>query len=321
MRAFIVGGAGFVGSHLVDALVARGDEVTVYDDLSNGRREFIAEHVDRGRVALVVANVHDRESLASAMRGHEQIFHLAANPDARRGLDSPRYDLDMGLLLTQNVLEVFREIGGARLFFSSSGTVYGETREVCAELDLGPLPISLYGANKLASEATISGFAECFGVNATVLRFGNVIGPRSTHGAAHDFLQKLAHHPTELVVLGDGRQSKPYLHVRECVLGILFAMDHAEGRFEVFNLAPDGATSVARIAERCVAESRYPDTKIRYAGGDRGWLGDVPYSRLSADKLAARGYRVASTSDAAVDLAIREMAAELVYETRAISEA
>ncbi|WP_437627413.1 NAD-dependent epimerase/dehydratase family protein [Sorangium sp. So ce321] len=310
LRSFVVGGAGFIGSHLTDRLVERGP-VTLYDNLSVGRRAFVASHLASGRATLVEADALDLERLAEAMAGHDLVVHLAANPEARWGLARTRLDLDQGTIATYNVLEAMRRAGVGRLIFSSSGTVYGDTARTCAEGDLGALPISLYGASKLAGEALVSAYVECFGLTAWIYRFGNVVGPRGTHGAALDFLKKLRDRRTELEVLGDGRQSKPYLDVRDCAEGILFGFDHARERLNIFNLAPEDATSVSRIAALCVAASPYPDAVIRYQGGERGWPGDVPRSRMDPGKLASLGFRVRHTSDEAVRMAVEALASEV----------
>jgi UDP-glucose 4-epimerase len=312
MRSFVVGGAGFIGSHLVDRLVSRGP-VTVYDNLSVGRRAFLGEHLASGAVTLVEADALDLERLAAAVSGHDVVFHLAANPEARHGLVNTRLDLEQGTIATYNVLEAMRRNGVGTLVFSSSGTVYGETSASSAEGDLGALPISLYGASKLAGEALISAFVECFGLTARIFRFGNVVGPRGTHGAALDFLNKLARDETHLEVLGDGRQSKPYLFVTDCADGMLFGLDHTPSaeRIAVYNLAPTSATTVARIAELCVAASPYPGAQIRFTGGDRGWPGDVPRSRMDPGKLAALGFRVRMSSDEAVFAAVRALAEQV----------
>ena len=310
LRSLVVGGAGFIGSHLVDRLVERGP-VTVYDNLSVGRREFIRAPLADGRATLIEADALDLDRLAAAAEGHDVLFHLAANPEARWGLERTRLDLEQGTIATYNALEAARRASVPRLVFASSGTVYGETPRVCAEGDLGELPISLYGASKLAGEAMISAFVECFGLRAWIYRFGNVVGPRGTHGAALDFLRKLRDTKTELEVLGDGLQSKPYLYVSDCADGILFGLDHAGARLNVHNLAPLDVTSVARIAELCVAASPYKDAVIRYTGGDRGWPGDVPRSRMDPGKLAALGFRVRYSSDDAVRMAVEALADEV----------
>jgi UDP-glucose 4-epimerase len=309
-RYFVVGGAGFIGSHLVERLLERGT-VTIFDDLSVGRREFVANALASGRTELVVGDARDLPALERAIAGHDVVFHLAANPEARWGLDNPRLDLEQGTIATWNVLEAMRRTGVKQLVFSSSGTVYGDTADSCGERDLGELPISLYGASKFAGEALISAFVECFGLRGTIYRFGNVVGPRGTHGAALDFLKKLAHSRQELEVLGDGAQAKPYVYVEDCVDGILFGLDHAQERLNVFNIAPPDCTSVRRIAELCVQASPYPDASIRYTGGARGWPGDVPRSRLDPSKLAALGWTVSHSSDQAVERAVQALAREV----------
>lgn len=314
MKTLVVGGAGFIGSHLVDELVKRGP-VTIYDNLSVGQRAFVQGHLDAGRATLVVGDALDLEGLSRTVAGHEVVFHLAANPEARWGLENTRLDLEQGTIATYNVLEAMRRAGVGRLVFSSSGTVYGDTAEVCAERNLGELPISLYGASKLAGEALISAYVSCFDLKANIYRFGNVVGPRGTHGAALDFLKKLKHTAgRELEVLGDGAQSKPYLYVTDCVAGMLFGLEHAVGAqmpLLIANLAPPDVTSVRRIAELCVAASPYPEAPIRYTGGDRGWRGDVPRSRMAPDKLAGLGFRVRRSSDEAIGEAILALAREV----------
>lgn len=310
MKSLVIGGAGFIGSHLVDRLVSRGP-VTLFDNLSVGKREFVQEHLDSGAARLVVGELLELDAVCDVVKGHDVVFHLAANPEARWGLDNPRLDLEQGTIATWNVLEAMRRGGVRTIVFSSSGTVYGDTPAVCAEGDLGHLPISLYGASKFAGEALISAFAECFGLRGLIYRFGNVVGPRGTHGAALDFFKKLRATPEELEVLGDGAQAKPYVFVTDCVEGILFGLDHTRGPLDVLNIAPPDFTSVRRIAELCVAASPYPGARIRYTGGERGWPGDVPHSRLAPDKLGELGFRVPRTSDEAVREAVTALAREV----------
>jgi UDP-glucose 4-epimerase len=309
-RFFVVGGAGFIGSHLCDRLVERGT-LTIYDNLSIGKRDFVALPLASGRATLVRADALDLETLVRAMAGHDVVFHLAANPEARWGLDNPRLDLEQGTIATHNVLEAARRANVPRFVLASSGTVYGDTPDVCDETSLGNLPISLYGASKLASEALVSAYVECFERRALIFRFGNVVGPRGTHGAALDFLKKLEKTPEELEVLGDGYQAKPYVYVEDCVEAMLFGFDHEQGRLGIFNIAPPDVTTVRRIAELCVSASPYPNARIRYTGGERGWRGDVPRSRLDPRKLAALGFTVRKTSDQAVEAAVAALAREV----------
>lgn len=309
-KFFVLGGAGFIGSHLVEQLVTRGS-VTVFDNLSVGRREFIAPALASGGARLIVADALSLPELEAALAGHEVVFHLAANPEARAGLTNTRLDLEQGTIVTYNVLEAMRRTGVGRLVLASSGTVYGDTPRVCREEDLGALPISLYGASKLASEALANAFVSCFGLKAWIFRFGNVIGPRGTHGAALDFLNKLKADPDELEVLGDGRQSKPYVHVSDCVAGMLFGLEHAQESLNVFNLAPRDFTTAQRIAELCIARSPYPNAGIRFTGGERGWPGDVPTSRLDPTKLETLGFRVSRSSEQAVEAAVSALSREV----------
>ncbi len=313
MRSFVIGGAGFIGSHLVDRLVSRG-EVTIFDNMTVGKRAFVADHLASGRAKLVVADALDLDALKAAMPGHDVVFHLAANPEARWGLERTRLDLEQGTIATYNALESARLNDIKQVVFASSGTVYGNVTHPCAETETNQLPISLYGASKLAGEALLSAYVECFGFTGTIVRFGNVVGPRGTHGAILDFCKKIKAHPEYLDVLGDGRQAKPYLHVTDCVAGVLHAFDKGEGRLRIYNLAPPDITSVKRIAELCVKASPHKNARIEYAGGSQGWAGDVPVSRINPGKLAALGFRVRFTSDEAVDAAVREIAAEVFVQ-------
>jgi UDP-glucose 4-epimerase len=311
VRSIIIGGAGFIGSHLADRLVERGP-VTVYDNLSVGKREFLGAHLASGRVKLIEGDALDLPKLTEALRDHDAVFHLAANPEARWGLERTRLDLEQGTIATYNALEAARLNGVKKFVFSSSGTVYGNVAEACGEGDMGSLPISLYGASKFAGEAMVSAFAECFGLQGFICRFGNVVGPRGTHGAILDFCKKLKATPDRLEVLGDGRQAKPYLHVTDCAAGILFVLDHAKDeRPAIFNLAPADSTTVTRIAELCVAASPNKSARIEFGTSPQGWPGDVPRSLIKPDKLAALGFRVRHSSDHAVALAVAEVAREV----------
>lgn len=311
MRTFVVGGAGFIGSHLVERLVASGDTVTVFDDFSVGQEAFLEKARSLGQVTVVRGDARELEAVEQAIVGHQRVFHLCANPEARWGLERPRLDLEQGTIATWNVLEACRRQKVGKFVFSSSGTVYGNTAEPGREDRLGLLPISLYGASKLAGEALIASYVECFGLEATICRFGNVVGPRGTHGAILDFCKKLKRTPDTLDVLGDGKQSKPYLHVDDCADGLIFASTRGERPLGIYNLAPPDFTNVARIAELCVQASPNPKAKVVFGGGTQGWKGDVPTSRLDPSKLAALGFKVRSSSDDAVARAVREVAREV----------
>lgn len=302
MRALVIGGAGFIGSHLVDALVAEGKFVTVYDNLSSGRRDWVSRSAN-----LILGDVRTTPHLATAMAGQDIVYHLSANPEARLGLKDRHLDLREGTEATLSALEAAHLANVGRFVFASSGTVYGEQSKVCTERDVA-LPISLYGASKLASEALVSAYCHCFDMKATILRFGNVVGPRATHGCILDFLRQLREHPDHLRVLGDGNQAKPYLHVSDCVRGILFTS--TRGMMDgpsVYNLAPNDRTSVRQIAELCAAGAR-----IEYTGGQRGWPGDVARSLMSNRKLKAFGWSPSMDSNKAVTRAVEEIRAEVL---------
>jgi UDP-glucose 4-epimerase len=231
-RALVTGGAGFIGSNLADALLARGVEVVVYDNVSTGRREFVPPAAE-----LVEADVLDRDSLTAAMAGCDTVFHLQANADVRHGLERPRVDLEQNTIATSNVLEAMRANGATRIAFSSTGSVYGEP-EVFPTPEDAPFPVqtSLYAASKLAGEGLIGAYAHGFGFTGVVFRFVSILGERYTHGHVFDFFGALRADPTRLRVLGDGRQRKSYLYVRDCVSGILTALEAAAPGFAVYNL-------------------------------------------------------------------------------------
>lgn len=307
MRYFVSGGAGFIGSHVVDRLCENGD-VTVYDNLSSGRKEFISSHIGRPGFRFVEADLLDFPALKRSMADHDVVFHLAANPEARQGIEKTDLDLRVGTLATYNVLEAMRLNGVGKLVFSSSGTVYGETPARPVNERYGPLlPISLYGASKLACEGLVSAYSHVFAVQAWILRFANVVGRRATHGVIYDFITRLRWNPRELEILGDGTQEKPYLLVDDCVDGVVFAMRESHQPLNVFNLGVSTSTSVTKIARMVVEEMGLDGVRFVYSGGDRGWPGDVPQIRYDVSGLNKLGWRARYSSDEAVRFATRQM--------------
>lgn len=304
----VTGGAGFIGSHLCDALHAAGHQVAAIDDLSQGRRENIEHLLDEPRFAFRQCDILETGAFREALDRlgpFDAVFHLAANSDIRQGIDDHEVDLQRTFLTTFAVLAEMRERRIQQLVFSSTSAVYGE-RETALDEDSGPLrPISPYGAAKLAAEAYISAFTACYGIQSWLVRFPNVVGPRSTHGVVHDFIHKLTATPDELVVLGDGRQVKPYVYVSDVVEGILFVWERSREPFNCYNLGVDSATTVARIAEIVREEMELPDARIVYTGGDRGWVGDVPRFHYKLARIHALGWRAGRSSDEAVRLAVR----------------
>jgi UDP-glucose 4-epimerase len=308
MKVFITGGAGFVGSHMAARLVREGHTVTCYDNLSLGRREFLEDLIDTGRCTLVEADLLDRKDVAEAMTGHDLVVHLAANSDIFRGLEDTELDLNQGVLATFSVLEAMRRTGIKRLIFSSSSVVYGEPTVIPTPEDYGPLlPISFYGASKLGCEGLITAYGHNFGIQSWLYRFGNIVGPNATHGIILDFVRKLKADPARLEVLGDGRQAKPYLHVSDCVDGMLFGFAHAKEWANIFNLAVDDRVDVATIARIVTEKMGCAGAKIEYTGGERGWPGDVPRVDLSPERLVRLGWRASMTSRQAVERAAQEI--------------
>jgi UDP-glucose 4-epimerase len=308
MKAFVTGGAGFIGSHLVDKLLKRGDFVTSFDNLSSGNKDFFKQHKKNDNFRFVEADLLDFEQVSKEIKNHDVVFHIAANPFVRLGETQTRLDLDQGPIATYNILESMRQNKIKKIVFSSSSVVYAETPNISIPETYGPtLPISLYGAGKLAAEGLVSAFCGTFGFQAWIYRFANVVGIRGTHGVIVDFINKLKKNPKELEILGDGRQQKPYLHVYDIVDGILFGFKHSNDKLNLFNLGCDSNTTVTRIAEMVVEEMNLKDVKFKYTGGIRGWAGDVPRFQLDISKINKLGWKESRTSDEAVRKAIREV--------------
>jgi UDP-glucose 4-epimerase len=307
MRYFVAGGAGFIGSHLVDRLVNTGG-VTVYDNLSSGKREFIRHHLNRDGFRFIQGDILDRERLTKAMEGSDAVFHMAANPEVRAGTDDTELDLKQGTIATYNILEAMRLHGIKRVVFASSSTVYGEVTGLPIPEDYGPLqPISLYGASKLACEGLITAFCHLFDMQAWIFRFANVVGSRATHGVIFDFINKLKRNPAELEILGDGTQQKPYIHVQDCVDGVLYGFQHSDAQVNVFNLGNSDVTRVTTIAQMLVESMGLANVKLKYTGGERGWPGDVPQVRLDTLRMEKLGWKPKYNSDEAVRIAIKEI--------------
>jgi UDP-glucose 4-epimerase len=310
-RILVTGGAGFIGSHLCDRLIERGSEVWCVDNLRLGRRRNIAHLAALPAFHFVELDVLDRGALA-ALFGEgrfDSVFHLAANSDIAEGAADMRLDLELNQMTTVSIIEAMRAHDVKRLFFASTSAIFGETEAALHE-DFAPLePISFYGASKLAAEAYISVFAHTFAGRAVVLRFPNVVGERATHGVIYDFLRKLEADRSRLEVLGDGKQSKPYLYVGDLVEAILTAWDKAESAFSVYHAAGIGNTSVREIAEIVVAAAGEADTRIVYSGGDRGWPGDVPRFRYDISRLKALGWSPQRHSTEAVRCAVERILA------------
>ena len=306
MKILVTGGAGFIGSHLCDALVRDGHDVVAIDNLLLGRKSNLKQLDGHPAFTFIEADILHGELFDRLVvsGGFDGVFHMAANSDIARSHASPSIDFDNTFLTTFRVLEVMRKAGIKQLVFASTSAIYGEAIGKVRE-DYGPLqPISHYGAGKMASEAFISSYGENYGIQSWITRFPNVVGPRSTHGAVYDFVHKLRKTPNELTVLGDGTQEKPYLNVLDLVEAILFVWKVTDQRFNAYNVGNDTRTTVARIAELVIEEG--PGTaNIVYTGGNRGWIGDVPKFEYDMSSIAALGWRPSMTSDEAVRVAAR----------------
>lgn len=293
-RFFIVGGAGFIGSHFTDRLLndTATEQVTLYDNFSSGREWHYAVHTSDPRFQVVRAAVVDVNRLTEAMRGHDTVIHLASNPDIARAMTDPEVDFREGTALTNNVVEAMRRANVGRILYASGSGIYGDLGDREIREDHGPLvPISTYGASKLAGEALISAYCFMFGMTGLAFRFGNVVGPRQTHGVGFDFVRRLIADPTQLTILGDGRQSKSYIHVADVVEAVLTANQITTRNFEAFNVATGDYITVTEIAELAIECLQLnPKPRLNYRGGDRGWKGDVPVVRLDTDRIRQTGW-------------------------------
>lgn len=311
-RFFIAGGAGFIGSHFTDRLLAydNAERVTLYDNFSSGREWHYAHHKEDDRLRVINGDVKDLPALRRAMQGHDAVIHLASNPDIARAATEPDIDFREGTYLTQQILEAIRITGTPRLLYASGSGVYGDLGQLEAEEDFGPLiPISTYGASKLAGEALIASYCAMFGIKACAFRFGNVVGPRQTHGVGFDFIRRLRAQPDRLRVLGDGTQSKSYIHVEDVIEAVFIAHTRTPNSFEVYNVATGDYITVAEIARLAIdVAGLSPETvQIEYTGGDRGWKGDVPVVRLNTDRIRSLGWSCRRTSRQALCVAMHAM--------------
>ena len=291
MKAFITGGAGFIGSNLTDRLLQNGHEVRVYDNLSTGQLRFLDNAKNDERFSFVEGDLLDEDTLSKAMEGFQMVFHFAANADVRFGTDHPRRDLEQNTIATFNVLEAMRHQSIRKIAFASTGSVYGEA-EVIPTPEDAPFPIqtSLYASSKLAGESLISSYCEGFDFQAWIFRFVSILGERYTHGHVFDFYKKLKRDPTRLEVLGNGKQRKSYLYVQDCIDSILLAIEKGQKKVNLFNLGVDGYCTV-NDSIGWICEALGVDPKLNYSGGERGWIGDNPFIYLDTQKINQMGWK------------------------------
>jgi len=313
MNILVTGGAGFIGSHLIDLLLEKGHRVSCVDNLYLGRMENINHLSGNNNFAFHKFDVLDFKRLDKLFSEtkFDVVFHLVANSDIKQSSKDTKLDLNLNFMTTYNVLEVMRLHNVKQIVFASTSAIFGETDQTITE-DMGPLiPISFYGASKLAAEAYISVFVHNFGFKAWLIRFPNVIGPRATHGILFDLMHKLKKDQSALEVLGDGTQEKPYLYVTELVAGIVFVWENADEDYNYYNLGSISTITVARIVEAMLEELELSKTtKINYTGGDRGWVGDVPRFEYSLGKVNALGWNAELNSEEAIRLTVRHLQKE-----------
>ena len=311
---FISGGAGFIGSHLGRRLLRTDgvERVVVFDNFSSGREDYLREPLADGRFRVVRGDLKDLAALKAALADADMVFHLAANPDIARAATEPDIDFREGTVLLQNMLEAMRQNGARHLIYTSGSGVYGENPAVAFPEDHGPcIPISTYGASKLACEALIAAYGHMFDLRARVFRFANVVGPRQTHGVGYDFVRRLTADPARLRILGDGTQRKSYIHIDDILNALFLAWAHGDRRFDVYNVGTGDEITVRRIAELAAEVCGLDPRRVRleFTGGDRGWKGDVPVVRLDSRKIAALGWRCQRSSAEAMRAAMTAMRA------------
>lgn len=315
MNYLIVGGAGFIGSHLSRTLLQDSStkKVRIYDNFSSGKKQFLASVLNDARLEIVTGDAADLAKLTFQAKGMDTLFHFASNPDIARAVREPTIDFYAGTLLTQNVIEAARVAGVSRVLYASGSGVYGEMEDRWyAEEPLNGRPVSTYGASKLAGETMLSAYAAMFGLRAYAFRFANVVGPNQTHGVGYDFLRKLRQDPTRLEILGDGTQTKSYIHVDDVIAAMLRLRDLDPGGYDVFNVSTEDFLTVTEIAELTMDCLQIPRTSVHlaYSGGTRGWKGDVPLVRISNAKLKGLGWHHRHTTRQAMEQALASMARE-----------
>ncbi len=321
-KVFVTGAAGFIGSNLVDRLLAGGKQVVGWDNFSTGQREFLQSALTNPRFKLTEGDNLDLTALTRAMAGCDTVFHLAANADVRFGLEHPSKDLQQNTVATFNVLEAMRANGIQRIAFSSTGSVYGEAEKIPTPED-APFPVqtSLYAASKVSGEGMISSYCEGFKFEGYIFRFVSILGERYTHGHVFDFYKQLREHPERLKVLGDGSQRKSYLYVQDCVSAMLHVMDLGTARkarhgVEIYNLGTDEYVQVNNsIGFICSALGLKP--KLEYTGGNRGWVGDNPFIFLDTKKIRSTGWKTSLTIEQGIGRTLQWLQQnQWVYETR-----
>lgn len=313
INILVTGGAGFIGSHLVDLLLDKGHKLTCIDNLYLGRIKNIQHRLKDKNFKFYKLDVLSFKGLNEVFKegGFDVVFHLVANSDIKQRSADTKLDLRLNFLSTYNVLEAMRLNNVKEIVFASTSAIFGKTDKLITE-DTGPLtPISFYGASKLAAEAYISTYVNNFGLRAWLIRFPNVVGGRATHGILYDIMRRLKKNKKVLTVLGNGKQEKPYMYVKELVEGMVFIWRKAKGNYNCFNLGPTSTIKISKIVEILLEELGLKGkTHIKYTGGDRGWVGDVPKYRYSLNKVNKLGWRAYLDSKDAIRLSVKDLKEE-----------
>ena len=312
MKALVTGGAGFIGSSLCDALLKEGWEVRAFDNLSVGSKKNISPLLSesgKSRFEIVTGDCTRPSQIRKAIRDCDILFHLAANPEVRMELNNPEQCYRQNIYATYCALEALRTSKASTIVFASTSTIYGRATTFPTPEQYAPLqPISLYGASKLAGEAIVSAYCHSFDRHGVVLRFANVLGPKSTHGVVNDFVRKLIRDPSELQILGDGNQTKSYLYIDDAIDALLSSTKAARSPIEVFNVGSIDQISVREVAETVVETMGLRDVKFTLSGGQSdgsGWLGDVKNMLLDVSRLEARGWKPRHNSRESIELTVR----------------
>jgi len=309
MKVLVTGGAGFIGSHLADRLIANDNKVVVFDNLSSGNLINLEQLKNNDNYSFVKGDLLKSEDIELALDGVSKVYHIAANPDVRLGEVDTKTHFEQNIVASYNLLEAMRKKDVKKIIFTSTSAVYGDAKIIPTPEDYLTMPISTYGASKLSVEGLLSSYCHTFGMKAISFRFANVIGSRSDHGVIIDFIKKLKNNPRELEILGDGTQTKSYIYIDDCIEGMLFGEERAKNDFEIFNLGSEDKITVKEIADLVVNGLELRDVKYNFTGGydGRGWKGDVKFMQLSIDKIKKLGWKPKYSSKEAVKKTINDL--------------
>ncbi|MEM5778166.1 MAG: NAD-dependent epimerase/dehydratase family protein [Candidatus Aenigmatarchaeota archaeon] len=307
-KVLVTGGAGFIGSHLVDKLITK-NEIVVFDNLSSGSLRNLEHLKNNKNFSFIKSNLLNPKNIESALDGVSKVYHIAANPDVRLGETNTKAHFEQNIVASYNLLEAMRKKDVEKIIFTSSSTVYGDAKIIPTPEDYPTIPISIYGASKLAVEGMISSYCHTFGMQAVIFRFANVIGSRSEHGVIVDFIKKLKNNPNKLEILGDGNQTKSYIYIKDCIEGMLFGEENTRNKFEIFNLGSEDKITVKEIANLVVSNLGLKNVKYEFTGGyeGRGWKGDVKLMQLSIDKIKKLGWKPKYSSKEAIIKTINDL--------------